>query len=77
MALTLADAIVRRTPIGALGYPGDDALQRAVAIVGRELGWSADRRQEEIASVQKFYRGGAEGGSSGPPPQGIVNALKT
>jgi glycerol-3-phosphate dehydrogenase len=68
MALTLADAIIRRTPIGALGYPGDAALERAAAIVGGALGWSADRRQQEIASVQNFYRGA---------PHGIVNALKT
>ena len=44
MALTLADAVIRRTPLGALGYPGDDALERAAAIVGAELGWSEERR---------------------------------
>jgi glycerol-3-phosphate dehydrogenase len=63
MAVTLADAIIRRTPIGALGYPGDEALERAAAVVGGELGWSAARRQEEVDSVKRFY--------------GIVNALKT
>ena len=63
MALTLADAIIRRTPIGALGYPGDEALERAAGIVGGELGWSVARRQDEIAAVKQFY--------------GIVNALKT
>jgi glycerol-3-phosphate dehydrogenase len=76
MALTLADAVIRRTPIGALGDPGDAALERAAAIVGAELGWSADRQHEEIAAVQMFYRGRAERALSGPP-QGIVNALKT
>jgi glycerol-3-phosphate dehydrogenase len=63
MALTLADAIIRRTPIGALGYPGDGALERAAAVVGGELGWSAAQREDEIAAVKRFY--------------GIVNALKT
>ncbi|HEV2982876.1 MAG TPA: glycerol-3-phosphate dehydrogenase C-terminal domain-containing protein, partial [Vicinamibacterales bacterium] len=63
MAVTLADAIIRRTPIGALGYPGDEALERAAAVVGGELGWSAAQRQDEIDAVKRFY--------------GIVNALKT
>ena len=29
MAMTLADAVVRRTPLGALGYPGDGRARRA------------------------------------------------
>jgi glycerol-3-phosphate dehydrogenase len=63
MVMTLADAVVRRTPIGALGYPGDDAVGRAAAIVGTELKWSDDRRSGEIAALKRFY--------------GIGNALKT
>jgi glycerol-3-phosphate dehydrogenase len=63
MALTLADAVIRRTPLGALGEPGEIALERASAIVGAELGWSDDHRREEIAAVRRFY--------------GTVNALKT
>jgi len=63
MALTLADAVIRRTPLGALGDPGEEALQRAAAIVGTELRWSEDRRRAEIEAVQRFY--------------GTVNALKT
>lgn len=63
MALTLADAVIRRTPLGALGDPGEEALQRAAAIVGGELRWSEDRRRAEIDAVQRFY--------------GTVNALKT
>jgi glycerol-3-phosphate dehydrogenase len=55
MAPTLADVVIRRTPLGALGYPGDDALARAAAIVGTELGWTEDRRREEIAAVKRFY----------------------
>jgi glycerol-3-phosphate dehydrogenase len=57
MALTLADIVIRRTPLGALGHPGDGAVARAAAIVGGELGWSEDRRREEIAAVGAFYRG--------------------
>jgi glycerol-3-phosphate dehydrogenase len=55
MAATLADAVIRRTPLGALGCPSDEALARAAAIVGTELGWSESRRQEEIAAVRAFY----------------------
>jgi glycerol-3-phosphate dehydrogenase len=55
MAVTLADAVIRRTPLGALGYPGDAAVERAAQIVGDELGWSEDRRREEMAGVKRFY----------------------
>lgn len=57
MAITLADAMIRRTPVGALGDPGDEAIARAAAIVAAELQWSDARTQSEIAAVQKFYRG--------------------
>jgi glycerol-3-phosphate dehydrogenase len=63
MAVTLADAVLRRTPLGALGDPGDVALERAAAIVGAELRWSDDRRRDEVAAVRRFY--------------GTLNALKT
>lgn len=56
MALTLADAVVRRTPLGALGYPGDSAAGRSADIVGAELGWDALRKREEIESLRNFYR---------------------
>lgn len=55
MAVTLADAVIRRTPLGAVGYPGDVAVQRAAVILGDELGWSDDRRQREAADVRAFY----------------------
>jgi glycerol-3-phosphate dehydrogenase len=55
MALTLADAVMRRTPLGALGNPGDEALQRAAAIVGTELAWNEDRRRKEIDAVTALF----------------------
>jgi len=55
MAVTLADAVIRRTPLGALGCPGDVILERAAGILGPELGWSDERRREEIAAVKRFY----------------------
>jgi glycerol-3-phosphate dehydrogenase len=63
MALTLADAVMRRTPLGTLGDPGEAALQRAAEIVGTELRWPENRRRAEIEAVQRYY--------------GTVNALKT
>jgi glycerol-3-phosphate dehydrogenase len=55
MAVTLADAVVRRTPVGALGYPGDEALSRAADLVGGVLGWSDDRKRAEISGVKNYY----------------------
>ncbi len=55
MAVTLADAVVRRTPLGALGYPGDAAAERAAAIVGAELGWSGDQRLQALADLKGFF----------------------
>ena len=55
MATTLADAMIRRTPLGALGYPGDAAVERAAALVGEELSWSGERRRQEMDDVKQFY----------------------
>jgi glycerol-3-phosphate dehydrogenase len=56
MAVTLTDAVIRRTSLGATGYPGDAATGRAADIVGAELGWDEARKQEEIAGLKAFYR---------------------
>jgi glycerol-3-phosphate dehydrogenase len=55
MAATLCDAVLRRTPIGALGYPGDSAAQRAAEIVGAERGWTEERKRQELESLRRFY----------------------
>ena len=55
MVSTLADAVIRRTPLGALGYPGDVAVDRAADLVGDELGWTAERRRLEVADLRRFY----------------------
>jgi glycerol-3-phosphate dehydrogenase len=55
MVVTLADAVVRRTPLGALGCPSEAELTQAAAIVGKELGWPAERVAREIADVRRFY----------------------
>lgn len=55
MVVTLEDAVVRRTPLGALGYPGDEATRHAAAVVGGVLGWDEARQEKEIAAVRRFY----------------------
>ncbi len=55
MALTLCDAVLRRTPLGALGHPGDAAAERAASIMATELGWSAERKQQELEALRAFY----------------------
>jgi glycerol-3-phosphate dehydrogenase len=55
MAVHLTDVVLRRTPLGALGFPGDDVVAAAAAVVGDELGWSHERRREEAEAVGRFY----------------------
>lgn len=55
MAMTLADVVIRRTGIGAAGYPGDELVARHGSQMQRILGWSADRTASEIAAVKNFY----------------------
>jgi glycerol-3-phosphate dehydrogenase len=55
MAMTLEDAVMRRTPLGTLGLPGDASLVRAADILGEELGWPPDRREQEIARFRASH----------------------
>jgi glycerol-3-phosphate dehydrogenase len=55
MAETLCDAVLRRTPLGALGYPGDQAAARAADLLGAERGWSEERKRQELAALHQFY----------------------
>jgi glycerol-3-phosphate dehydrogenase len=56
MAETLCDAVLRRTPLGALGYPGDEAAVLASDLVGQERRWTSEQKQQEIESLRQFYR---------------------
>ena len=56
MAVTLTDAVIRRTPLGELGYPGDAAAGRAADIVGLELGWNEQTKRDQIDGVRAFYK---------------------
>jgi glycerol-3-phosphate dehydrogenase len=55
MAETLCDAVLRRTPLGALGHPGDQAAARAAELMAAEHGWTDDRKRREVESLQRFY----------------------
>jgi glycerol-3-phosphate dehydrogenase len=55
MVVTLEDAVVRRTPLGALGCPTDAALAHAATIVGDALEWNGEKKAREIESVRRFY----------------------
>ena len=55
MASRLSDAVLRRTGLGTIGHPGATALRRAAELMARELGWSADRLEREIAECEKHF----------------------
>ena len=55
MAQKLSDVIRRRTELGSAGYPGDLAVQAAAALMAKELGWSAERTQQEILDTKTVY----------------------
>ncbi len=55
MAMTLRDILLRRTGLGTAGRPEDGVLNLVSAIAAEELGWSADRVNSELASVESVY----------------------
>ncbi len=55
MACTLADVVIRRTELGAAGHPSEEVVAACARIAAEELGWDADRREREIAAVDRFY----------------------
>jgi glycerol-3-phosphate dehydrogenase len=57
MALTLADCVFRRTDLGTGGPPGHEALARTAALMAVELGWTANRRAQELTEVRSRYPG--------------------
>jgi glycerol-3-phosphate dehydrogenase len=67
MAVTLADAVVRRTGAGAGGHPGQEAARNAAAIMAAELGWSAAQVDRELQALDSFY-GVRHGSDTGQTP---------
>ena len=56
MAVTLADALIRRTEAGSAGHPGEDAIAKAADAMAGEMNWDDERRAAEIAAVEAFYQ---------------------
>lgn len=54
-AVRLSDVAVRRTPLGSMEYPGDEAARRVAAIAAVELGWDSARTQEELRLLSASY----------------------
>ena len=55
MAVTLADAMVRRTGAGAAAWPGDAAVHAAAGVMSERLGWDRARVTREIDSLRSLY----------------------
>jgi glycerol-3-phosphate dehydrogenase len=55
MVVHLDDVVIRRTGLGSLGYPGDEAIDHAAAIVADVQRWDEPRLIAEIARVRRFY----------------------
>jgi glycerol-3-phosphate dehydrogenase len=55
MAYTLCDVVIRRTDLGAAGYPGDAVANDVAGQMQRLCGWSAQRVDEELGSLRDFY----------------------
>jgi glycerol-3-phosphate dehydrogenase len=56
MAFTLEDVVMRRTAIGQFGKPAPDVLAKIAAQMGTQLGWSEERKAQQIASLDPIYR---------------------
>ena len=55
MANTVADVVLRRTGLGTIGYPGDDAMVEVATIMGTELGWSRFKQEEEVHKTRQAF----------------------
>jgi glycerol-3-phosphate dehydrogenase len=55
-AMRLTDIVIRRTALGSMDPPGEEALRSAAALAGAELGWDQQRVASEIDAVRDFYR---------------------
>jgi glycerol-3-phosphate dehydrogenase len=56
MACTLADVVVRRLPLGAAAYPGDDVVRACGVLMAAACGWDEERLATEVDAVRDVYR---------------------
>ncbi len=55
MAHRLSDVVLRRTDLGSAGHPGDAALAAAAGVMAKDLGWTPERTEAEIADVRGLF----------------------
>jgi glycerol-3-phosphate dehydrogenase len=55
MAQTLADVVIRRTGLGAAGYPGDAVASGIASEMQQLAGWSDERKRKELDALKAFY----------------------
>ena len=55
MAHTLSDVVIRRTGLGAAGKPADSVITGVADRMQKMLGWSDERKTEELESLNRFY----------------------
>ncbi len=60
MALSLTDAMMRRTELASAGFPGETALQKSAEIMAKELGWDAEETARQQEKVRRIFGIAAE-----------------
>jgi len=55
MALTLADAVLRRLDLGTAGPPPAEDIRTVARVMAAELGWDAGRERAERDALAGFY----------------------
>ena len=55
MAVSLSDVVMRRTELGTAGPPDEKALQNTASLMAQELGWSEEKKNNEINKVRDSY----------------------
>jgi glycerol-3-phosphate dehydrogenase len=63
MAQKLSDVVFRRTDLGTVGHPGEEALHSCAAVMAAELGWNPQQVDQEMAEVSGVYTARSPAGS--------------
>jgi len=66
MALTLEDALFRRTGLGTLGHPGPAAMRKAAAVMGGLLGWDEAEQTRQIKAAETLFFAGLRADQAPP-----------
>ncbi|MFP4002473.1 MAG: FAD-dependent oxidoreductase [Alphaproteobacteria bacterium] len=55
MARRMGDVIFRRTGLGGIGHPGGDCLRSVAGLMARELHWTGERQEAELAETERRF----------------------